>query len=186
MTNTNARAAYVRTEMLPEQSPPSTVAGPVKWLRENLFSSIPNAVMTFVALYVVYYVLSHTLGWMVYGIWDAGSLSECREIRNGHIANGDWAEGTSVACWAVLTDRWHQLLFGFYPPEYYWRPIAALLLFGGALAPILFDSLPRKMLIVTLMAPFICFWLLWGGTIWGPLVVASGFAIGFAFIKYGW
>lgn len=182
---TSSRAAYVRTEMLPEKAPPVAAAGPVKWLRENLFSSIPNAIMTLISLYVIYYVLSHTLGWMVYGIWDAGSLSECRAIRDGFIADGSWAEHTEVACWAVLTDRWHQLLFGFYPPEHYWRPILSLVLFGIALAPVLFDTLPRKMLIATLLAPFICYFLLWGGSIWGPLVVLSGFAMAFAIIKFG-
>jgi general L-amino acid transport system permease protein len=185
MSNDNARAAYVRTEMLPEQAPPTTAAGPIKWLRENLFSSIPNAIMTILALYVVYYVLSHTLGWMVYGIWDAGSLTECRAIRDGLIADGTWAEHTEVACWAVLSDRWHQLLFGFYPPEHYWRPILSLILFGIALAPVLFDGVSRKLFIVTLLTPFIAYFLLWGGTIWGPLVVLSGFALGFAIIKYG-
>ncbi len=184
-SESSLHTAYVRTEMLQEQAPPITAAGPVKWVRENLFSSIPNAIMTVVALYLIYYVLSHTLGWIVYGIWDAGSLSECREIRDGLIADGTWAAQTEVACWAVLTDRWHQLLFGFYPPEYYWRPILALLLFCGALAPVLFDSLPRKLLLLTLVTPFIAYFLLWGGTIWGPLVVASGFVIGGLIIRFG-
>ena len=177
--------SYVRTEMLSEQSPPITAAGPVKWIRENLASSIPNALMTIISVYVVYFVLSHTLGWMVGGIWDAGSLSECREIRNARIAGGDWAEGTSVACWAVLSDRWHQLLFGFYPSEFYWRPAVALLVFGGALLPVLFESVSRKMLFLTLAAPFICYWLIWGGSIWGPLVVIFGFGIGVAIIMFG-
>lgn len=185
MSNDNARAAYVRTEMLQEQAPPVTAAGPIKWMRENLFSSIPNAIMTVVSLYIIYYILSHTMGWMVSGIWNAGSLSECRAIRDGLIEEGTWAAGTDVACWAVLTDRWHQLLFGFYPPEHYWRPILSLVLFGVALAPVLFDGAPRKLLLMTLAAPFICYFLLWGGTIWGPLVVAGGFVIGFACIKYG-
>jgi general L-amino acid transport system permease protein len=107
----------VRTEMLPEQAPPVTQAGAIKWLRENLFSSWVNAILTIVSLYVIYWVISHIAGWMLFGIWDAGSLSECREIRDA-----TYGEGSNVACWAVLTDRWDQLMFGFYPPELYWRP----------------------------------------------------------------
>ncbi|QXT39621.1 amino acid ABC transporter permease [Gymnodinialimonas ceratoperidinii] len=177
-------SAYVRTEMLPEQAPPITAAGPVRWVRDNLFSSIANAIMTILSLYVIYVVLAAILPWVVYGIWDAGSLSECREIREARYGPLD-GHGGGVACWAVLVDRWDQLMFGFYPPELYWRPILAFLLFLGGIAPVLYDKLPRKMLILTAAMPFICFWLLWGGSIWAPVLVAAGFGIGWAIIKFG-
>jgi hypothetical protein len=179
MSDTHAHAAYVRTEMLPEQSPPATQAGVIKWLRENLFSSWVNAILTIVSLYVIYWVISHISGWMLNGIWDAGSLSECREIRDA-----TYGEGSNVACWAVLTDRWDQLMFGFYPPEFYWRPVLALILFLVAMSPVLYDTLPRKMLLFTAISPFILFWLLWGGTIWGPIAVAAGFVLGWAVMKF--
>lgn len=183
MSDMNASQAFVRTEMLPEQSPPATQTGIVKWLRENLFSSWMNAILTLVSLYVIYYVLSGVLPWVVNGIWDAGSLSECRDIRD---ARGGSAEhGHGVACWAVLTDRWDQLMFGFYPSELYWRPVLALILFLVAIAPVLYDSLPRQMLYFTPLAPFVIFWLLWGGSIWGPIFVLLGFVIGWAVLKYG-
>lgn len=181
---TSLHAAYVRTEMLAEQTPPVTVAGPVKWVRENLFSSIPNAVMTIVSIYVVYLVLAAILPWMVYGIWDADTLSECREIRDARYGPSD-GHGGGVACWAVLVDRWDQLMFGFYPSDLYWRPILAFALFLGALAPVLYDTLPRKLLIGTALMPFVCFWLLWGGSIWSPIMVALGFVLGWAVIKFG-
>jgi general L-amino acid transport system permease protein len=158
--------------MLPEQTPPITAAGPVKWLRENLFSNWVNTILTVISLYVVYWILSHVSGWVLFGIWDAESLSDCRDIRDAR-----YGEGASVACWAVLTDRWDQLMFGFYPSEFYWRPVLALIVFGVAIAPVLFDNLPRKMLLVTLAAPFLYYWLIWGGTIWGPLAVAAGFML---------
>lgn len=183
-SETSLHSAYVRTEMLPEQAPPVTAAGPVKWVRENLFSSIPNAIMTIVSIYVIYVVLAAILPWMVNGIWDAGSLSECREIRDARYGPSDGHHG-GVACWAVLVDRWDQLMFGFYPPELYWRPILAFLLFLGAIAPVLYDSLPRKLLILTAVMPFLCFWLLWGGSIWSPIMVALGFGLGWAVIKFG-
>jgi general L-amino acid transport system permease protein len=46
-----------------------------------------------------------------------------------------------------------------------------------AIAPVLFDTLPRKMLLFTAISPFVCFWLIWGGTIWGPIAVAAGFVL---------
>jgi general L-amino acid transport system permease protein len=165
---------FVRRDMIPETDPPLTETGAIKWLRENLFSSWFNAILTVLSLYAVYWVGSHVLPWAVFGIWDAGSLTECRAIRDQR-----YGEGSSVACWAVITNRWNQLLFGFYPSRYYWRPILALVVFLVAVAPVMFDRVPRRFFIVTAAAPFLCYWLLWGGSIWGPLVVAAGFVIGF-------
>jgi general L-amino acid transport system permease protein len=170
--------SFVRREMLPEQAPPLTETGAVKWLRENLFSSWLNAILTVLSILFIYWVLAHILPWMLGGIWQAGSLTECREVRNAL-----YGEGASVACWAVITDRWHQLLFGFYPSEYYWRPIVALLVFLGALAPILFPSLPRQSLWFSAASPFLMYFFLWGGTIWGPIAVAAGFALGWVLWK---
>ncbi len=182
MTDVNAQSSFVRTEMLPEQTPPVTAAGPVKWVRENLFSSIPNAAMTIVSIYFIYVVLAAILPWMLNGIWDAGSLAECREIRDARGGSGE--HGHDVACWAVLVDRWDQLMFGFYPSDLYWRPILAFVLFLAAILPVLYDNLPRKMLLLTAVMPFLCFWLLWGGTIWAPIMVAMGFVLGWAVMKY--
>lgn len=171
--------AYVRKEMLPERDPPTSQKGAVLWMRENLFSSIPNAIMTVVSLYVIYYILAGIGPWMIGGIWDAESLTECRAIRDelyGH--------GREVACWAVITDRWHQLLFGFYPQDLYWRPILTLALFGVAVAPVLFENAPRPLLIVTAIFPFVAYFLLWGGSVWGPAAVAVGFILAWAILTY--
>jgi general L-amino acid transport system permease protein len=59
--------------MLPEEAPPVRPRGALKWLRENLFSTWLNAILTIVSLYVVYWMLNHVTGWAVFGIWDAGS-----------------------------------------------------------------------------------------------------------------
>lgn len=179
MTQENS-TSFVRTEMLPEMDPPSSQQGPVKWAKENLFSTIPNAIMTIVSVYVVYVVLASILPWVLGGIWNADSLSECREIRDEL-----YGEGHEVACWAVIKARYHQLLAGFYPSELYWRPILALILFGGAIAPVLFEKAPRQLLILTAVMPFLVYVLIWGGSVWGPLTVAVGFVIGWALLTYG-
>ena len=183
MSDINANSSFVRTEMLPEQSPPAAQTGLIKWVRENLFSSVLNSVLTVLSVIAIYYVLASILPWMINGIWDAGSLNECREIRDARGGSGE--HGHDVACWAVLVDRWDQLTFGFYPSDLYWRPILALIIFLASLAPVLFDTVPRKMLILTAAMPFLCVWLLWGGTVWGPVFVAAGFAIGWAVYKFG-
>ena len=179
MSDTHAQTvSYVRDTMLPEQSPPATEVGAVRWVRENLFSSPLNTILTIISIYVVYWVVSHVGPWLIGGIWDAGSLSECREIRDANGLGGD-GHGGGVACFAVLSARWHQLLFGYYPSELYWRPILALIVFLAGLAPILFSGASRKLLIVSAIAPFLCFWLLWGGSIWLPISAALGFVVGY-------
>jgi len=178
-----AKPSFVRAEMIPQQAPPARETGAFKWVRENLLSSIPNALMTLVSLYVVYAVLAAVLPWIANGIWDAGSLTECREIRDARFGERSGGHGQGVACWAVLTDRWDQLTFGFYPSELYWRPILAVVLFFAAILPILYDTLPRKLLYLSAAAPFLCFWLLWGGTFWSPVLIAAGFVLGWLVLK---
>ncbi len=164
--------AYVRTEMIPEKAPPSSQIGPIKWVRENLFPDIPNSVLTILALYFLYLGLSAILPWIFHSAVHANSLNECREIIRE--AYGQDAVG---ACWGVIVDRWHQLLFGFYPQDMYWRPVTAFVLLLVALAPVLFSQVPRKMLMFTAAYPFIMYFLLWGGSIWLPLSVMFGFVL---------
>jgi len=164
--------AYVRTEMIPEKAPPSSQIGPIKWVRENLFPDIPNSVLTILALYFLYLGLSAILPWIFHSAVHANSLNECREIIRE--AYGQDAVG---ACWGVIVDRWHQLLFGFYPQDMYWRPVTAFVLLLVALSPVLFSQVPRKMLMFTAVYPFIMYFLLWGGSIWLPLSVMFGFVL---------
>ena len=168
--------SFVRHEMVPEQAPPATSVGVIGWLRANLFSNWFNTILTLVSLYFIYYILSGVLPWTFQSVWNADSLNECREI----IA-ATWPESSSHhhACWAVINERWLQLTFGFYPSELYWRPILAFVLLLVAIGPVLFPGFPRQALYVTAAYPFLLPWLMWGGTIWGPLLVAVGFAIGY-------
>ncbi len=152
--------SYVRTEMLDEQAPPPGQSGIILWLRTNLFSGWLNSIITVIALYFMYVVLSHMLPWFVNGIWTADSLTECREIRDSRGLE-------TAACFAVIKERWNQLLFGFYPQELYWRAVLALVLLFVALSPVLFDKVPRKIFIFTLIYPFLLVFLIWGGSVWG-------------------
>jgi general L-amino acid transport system permease protein len=162
--------AFVRTTELPQQPAPTNATGPSKWVRENLFATWPNALLTVAAAYVIFLLLSATLPWILGGIWNTSSLTECREVL----------QGATGACFSVLTERWNQLLFGFtYPSELYWRPMLAFVLMFAALAPVLFFDLPRKLLIFTALYPFIAYWLIWGGTILTPVLALVGFVVAY-------
>ncbi|MGV8952383.1 MAG: amino acid ABC transporter permease [Cypionkella sp.] len=209
---------YVRDTMLPQAKPPANQTGVIKWGRENLFSGPLNTILTLVSLYVVYWLVSSALPWFLNGVWDAKSLPECRQIIEANAGAG--AEG---ACWAIIRERWHQFLFGFYPQELYWRPVLAFGLMFAALAPVLYSGLrninmmivggvgvltliailgisaesspaiiafvifvalfavaalaPKKLIWLTLIYPLVGFYLLWGGSVWGPVGVALGFGL---------
>ncbi|SIS68922.1 amino acid ABC transporter permease [Phaeovulum vinaykumarii] len=166
-------APFVRHEMLPAEPAPASEAGVLHWLRANLFSSPLNVVLTFAGVFIVYWLVSHSAPWLMHSVWAADSLGECRAI----IAER-WGPDATGACWAVIRDRWHQYLFGFYPWEHIWRPITVFALLFVAIAPVLFSSVPRKLLWFTLAYPLLALWLLWGGTIWPEVMIAAGFGIG--------
>ncbi|MGR3756960.1 MAG: amino acid ABC transporter permease [Tranquillimonas sp.] len=178
MSDTHSEAEsllFVRNEMMPEREPPLAESGAFKWLRENMFSGWLNILLTILALLAIYVVLSEIVPWLWHSVWRADSLAQCREIRDA-----TWGSDVASACFAVIADRWQQLIFGFYPSDLYWRPLLALAIFLLAVAPVLFPGLPRALLWFSAAAPFLMFFFLWGGSIWGPILVALGFAVGFA------
>jgi general L-amino acid transport system permease protein len=165
MRNQKSPIAYVRTDMLDQQPAPRGEVGAVKWVRENLFSGWFNTILTLTSIFVIYSALSAFIPWAFGGVWNASSLAECREILDGRHA----------ACWAVINERWEQIVYGtFFPSSEYWRTHVAFVLLLVAIAPVLFDTLPRKLFIVTAVYPFLMVWLIWGGTIWSPAMVAVG------------
>jgi general L-amino acid transport system permease protein len=207
--------AFIRTAMLPPEPPPLRESGAAKWLRENLFSGWLNSLLTIVGAVVVVWLCALALPWLRHSVWNATSLGECRDIVAG-------MGGESGACWAVIKARWHQYLFGFYPPELYWRPVLALGLLLVALAPVLYWNnrngawltlaagiftvvsmvllstpgtidlitlalmgglfavawfAPKRLIWVTVLYPFVGFWLLWGGPVMGPVAIFATIAL---------
>ncbi|MDF1856938.1 amino acid ABC transporter permease [Pseudooceanicola sp.] len=171
MSNTHADTVlFVRDTMLPQQDPPSSTIGAIGWAKENLFSGWINSILTLVSLAFVLFLLAGLLPWLFSPTWSMNSLTECRELL----------AGDHGACWGVIRERWPQLMFGFYPSEMYWRPVLTIVLLFVAIAPILFaERVPSKLLGFTAIFPFVAVWLLWGGTIWGPLMALLGFVVAY-------
>ena len=168
--------AFVRTEMLPEQTPPISEVGIWGWMREHLFSGPVNGALTVVTAIALGVGAVFLASWMMVPTWQAESLSACREILREIRP-----DGASGACWGVIRDRSIQLLFGFYPSELYWRPLLALGLLALALAPVMFrDLVPARLIWVSFLYPFVMPWLLWGGSVWFPLGALAGIFIGIA------
>jgi general L-amino acid transport system permease protein len=216
---------FARQEMLPALPPPITERGAVKWARENLFSSPLNIALTLLGALMIYWLISASLPWWLNSVWNAESLSQCREI-----VAATAGEGATGACWAMIREWWGAFIFGFYPPDQWWRPITAFGLLFAALAPVLYSGqkknltillgavaafllvtlylssapvlafalamllvlgmlavaqvMPGKLLWFTLVYPALTFWLLWGGSIWSPIVAMAGFAVLYAVFRW--
>jgi hypothetical protein len=58
----------------PDMPPPVTERGAIKWMRENLFSSTTNIVLTLLGVLLVYLIVPPLLDWAVFhSVFDAGS-----------------------------------------------------------------------------------------------------------------
>ncbi|AYG76773.1 amino acid ABC transporter permease [Rhizobium sp. CCGE532] len=160
--------SFVRQAMVAASPRPSGRGGTLEWTRKNLFNSWLSTLLTVGSVLTVAWLIVAVAPWLGNSVWRANSLVECRQVL------GD-APG---ACWGVIRDRWPQLLFGFYPAHLYWRPVLAFALLFAALAPVLLRALPRRALWFSIVYPGIAYFLIWGGSLWFPISVYFGFAVG--------
>ena len=155
----NGRAASSRHApgSHPDLPPPVRTAGLVGWMRQNLFSSPLNVVLTLVSAWLLYLVIPPVVEWaFINSIWVADSRNECWERM-------DVPEG--AACWAFIKSRLQLFIYGFYPAEERWRANLSFVLLVIAIVPVLYDRMPgRKNWFWYVAAfPFLVGWLLVGG-----------------------
>ena len=110
--------------------PPVASAGLIGWLRQNLFSSVSNTILTLVSVYLLSLAIPAILDWAFLSSQVSGDTRfDCK------------VEG---ACWAWLDQRFGQFLFGFYPEGERWRVILAFILLFPALIPWLTQGVPGQ------------------------------------------
>jgi len=151
--NKNTGRAFVREKHLPQLPPPASTTGVIGWARENLFSSPLNASLTLVSLYFLYLIIPPFFDWaFVESGWFGTSNKSCSHL--------------SGACWAVVTARFGQFVFGFYPEDERWRPAVVTIIFAINLAPLLWDRIPGRTfaaIFVVTGFPILGLFLLYGG-----------------------
>ncbi len=164
--------SYVRTEMLPDQPAPLGETGILLWLKTNMFSGIANSVVSIFTIVVVVFLGVEIVNWGYQPSWGLGSVRACFDDPN-----------VTGACWGVIPERFNQLMYGFYPRDQQWRINLSLILMIVAIAPVLFNKVPRKMVYFSMLYPFLAFWLIWGDSIWGPIAAMAGFAIAWGVMR---
>ncbi|ADH88709.1 polar amino acid ABC transporter, inner membrane subunit [Ancylobacter novellus DSM 506] len=147
---------FIRTEMVAPLPPPRRQVGAIGWMRENLFSSILNTVLTLVGLGLVLLIVPPLVRFMfIDAVWTGQSREACL------------APGTG-ACWPFINAKLGQLIYGFYPIDQRWRPNIVFAAGAVLLVPLLVLSWPFKKLnafLFFVIYPIVAFILLTGGNI---------------------
>src|SRR6478735_4525763 len=106
----------------PRAARPPLIGNPVlRWLRTNLFSSIPNGILTVVLLAVLAKGIFSFVQWgIANAVWltPANDSSACKAVRG------------LGACWAIIPEKYRFILFGTYPFDEQWRPALSVALFS--------------------------------------------------------
>jgi len=139
---------------MPPVVPRTAGARALRWLRANLFSSAGNAFTTVLAAALIAWLGAAFFEWAVLdATWGRVGAAACN-AKNGH-----------GACWAVVAEKWRQMLFGIYPPAEQWRPAAAVLLLTAMLVVSALREFWRwkRLAALWVAGTAACAWLMGGG-----------------------
>ena len=157
----------------PDQPPPFESSGILGWLKENLFSTKTNAVLTLLALAFIWKTIPPLISWaFLDATWSVTPVN-CPSDRSG-------------ACWTFVFVKFRVLMLGLYPKTFMWRPI-----FAAASAATFFRLMTTRLLImVWLVLPLPIFFLINGSShlqgfglatveqsLWGGLMLSTGLAV---------
>jgi len=97
--------------------PPLIKIGPLAWMRDNLFNTWYNVLLTIVTLLLLWAVVPPLFKWaFIDSLWNS-SAEACRDIEG--------------ACWSIIPRNVKFIFLGFFPSGQEWRPILAMLLMLG-------------------------------------------------------
>ena len=98
-----------------EREAPSSTKGLIHWLKDNLFSTPSNVIMTLLGFYILYVIIPPFIQW---AYTDATFVGETRADCTG-----------GGACWVFVGAKMDLFMYGFYPKVELWRLQSALGLF---------------------------------------------------------
>ncbi|WP_435104153.1 amino acid ABC transporter permease [Arhodomonas sp. AD133] len=166
----------VTSERHPDLPPPRRQIGVLGWLRQNLFSTWYNSLLTVVAGYLLIRYAIPVIDWALVDARFVGAdASAC---------------DTDGACWLFVRERLAFFVYGFYPEAMRWRVNIVFALLAIAFAPQFIERFPgrRWLGIFGLTAfPVIGFVLIHGGVLglesvptadWGGLMLTLVLAYG--------
>ncbi|KAB0539908.1 amino acid ABC transporter permease [Pseudochrobactrum algeriensis] len=177
---TNSDLQYVRSQMVDPMPAPASQKGIASWMKENLFSSLKDTVLTIMGISLIVWFLPGLINWLfVNAVWAGTDRTFCTTTVQGGLQPDGW----SGACWAFVDAKLQQFLYGRYPVDERWRVKLVALVFVILLVPMLIGKLPHKMLnavLLFIVFPVFTYFLLVGGSfglryvetsLWGGLLV---------------
>jgi general L-amino acid transport system permease protein len=186
-TITDAGVGFVRAKPMAPMPPPVPVSGAMAWLRENLFSSAFNVVLTIVCALLLVWVVPPLVKFLVIdAVWVGTGRDAC-------LSTPDQPE--VGACWAFVAERLNFFNYGFYPTAERWRVDAFFLLLAIGIGWMAWLDAPRRDLgaiYFFIVMPLASFFLLvglpavglasvstaqWGGVLVTIVVAAVGIVV---------
>ncbi|HWJ72166.1 MAG TPA: amino acid ABC transporter permease [Kaistia sp.] len=146
-------SAYVRGSFIESRRPPRTSVGVIGWARANLFSSLPNSILTLVAAaFIVWALMPLVRFTIIDAVWSGEDRAVCAKATG--------------ACWAYVKAYLPQFIYGRYPIDQRWRVDIVFLMLAVAMVPMLIPRAPFKRLNAVFLLtiyPLASFVLLTGG-----------------------
>ena len=164
----NADVFQIRTEEAPTLPAPVSTTGALGWMRDNLFSSVSNTILTLIGLFLLYSIVAPIIQFaFVDAVWTGDDRTACLPTEGGH----------SGACWAYVDAYLPQFIYGRYPVEERYRVDIVYALFALLLVPLAIPKAPfkRTNAVLFLVAfPIVAYFLLtglsFGDTVVFPIV----------------
>jgi general L-amino acid transport system permease protein len=103
----------------PARPAPIKMEGVWPWVRNNLFSTVPNTVLSLLLLCILVWAGLHALSWGVLNAVTATNPDTCQAARG------------IGACWGVVHEKARLIVLGRYPRPEHWRPVVATVLLLG-------------------------------------------------------
>ncbi len=140
---------------------PSSTAGPIAWLRANLFGDWMSALLTVVVVAVLLKAVTSFVDWGVLHAVYRPDADACQAARG------------SGACWGVVVEKFRFIIFGRYPFDGQWRPLVATVALVGLLVASCIRRFWKPWLVPLWIAVVALFFLLMRGGILGLETVTT-------------
>ncbi len=167
-----SQLAYVQHDAMPALPAPPGTRGAVHWVKENLFSSPLNTIMTLIGVYlVVTTVPALAKFYLIDAVWTGADRDACLRDKVGREIG---------ACWAFVADRYQYFIYGSYPITERWRVNLVFAFFAIGVVWMLWQRLPYKAVGAMLffaVLPVASWMLLYGGSVSWIWYMVAGAAL---------
>jgi len=134
---------YVQTKFIPPSPPPVLDRGVSHWLRQNLFSTPVNCVVSVTLILVIVYFAIPLVNWLIINaVWSGSDRKACTTNTQG----GYMPDGWNGACWAFVKANFWQFIYGRYPDSERWRVNVTALIVIVINLPLLIPACPFKII----------------------------------------